>query len=374
MHELRTYIFAGGGTGGHLFPGIAVAEELLARQPAARVLFVGSDRAIERRILAAAAFEHRALTVDPSSLLCRRPWVFARRWWRAYYDSQDVLNRTRPAAVIGLGGYASVPMVLAASRRRIPVLLLEQNRTPGRATIRLHRRASAICVSFAGASLHFSGQRRVTDTGNPVRRCVAALREGAAARAAGKPPTLLVLGGSQGAQALNAAMLEAAARLHPALAAWRIVHQTGAEQEQAVAEHYHRLGQTAEVRAFFDDLPQRLASADLAVSRAGATTLAELACGGCPAILVPFPNSFDNHQALNAQFYAAAGAARIVLQDRTPARFHAELERQLRPLLLEESCRRAMQRNMAALARPDAAARVVDVLMRLCPAADGGDS
>jgi UDP-N-acetylglucosamine--N-acetylmuramyl-(pentapeptide) pyrophosphoryl-undecaprenol N-acetylglucosamine transferase len=238
-------------------------------------------------------------------------------------------------------------------------VLLEQNIVAGRATRWLSRRASLACVSFPETADELARAVTVCVTGNPVRRPIASMRA-CDRRPAGGLRTLLVLGGSQGAQAVNQAMLESVAALRASLADWRIVHQTGLEQAESVARRYRELRVSAVVRPFFDDLPDWYRVADLAVARAGATTLAELACAGVPALLVPYPHAARDHQWHNAQAFAAAGAARVIFQRSHPALTAAELSRNLLEVVDSAGIRDRMGQAMHRLARPGAAAAVVE--------------
>lgn len=377
MDAQTTFLFAGGGTGGHLFPGIAVAEELRRALPDARLIFAGSQRTVEREILGAAGLEHVPLDSPPSTLLRRHPLRFVLQYRRACRDAVALISARRPAAVIGLGGFASVPVVTAAKKRRVPIVLLEQNAVAGRATARLSRLADVVCHSFAEAVPRSRRQSEIRSpvrpftthpslltthhdhivTGNPVRRAVAEL---AAGKAACSGRTLLVLGGSQGSTAVNDALLEAAEMLRETLHRWRIVHQTGPRDVERVRAAYARLGLRHDVQPFFADLPARYATADLAVSRAGATTLAELACASLPAVLIPYPRSVRNHQQRNAEAFARAGAAVIVEQ-----RNATSLVSALQPLLEDDDLRRRLSSAMRSLARPDAAARVAAVVLHV---------
>lgn len=369
MAQPKCYIFAGGGTGGHLMPGLAVAAELSRVEPDARVIFVGSSRSLERQVLSqpeALRFEHVILAAEPLATARRRPWRFVWRNWRSFREAQRLLRTKRPAVVIGLGGYASVPVVFAAQRLGLPTVLLEQNVVPGKATRWLSRRASRVCVSFEATSHRLSRTDNIVITGNPVRVEIASLHvspallwgESGGERAA-SPKTLLVLGGSQGASGINRAMLPAAEQLRSELAGWRIVHQTGAEQADEVRRQYAKLTVDHEVEPFFHDMATLYSTATLVVSRAGATTLAELACAGCPTILIPYPAATDNHQHLNADEFVAAGAARCVTQATDPADTASRLKADLRLLIGDADQRTVMRRAMSALARPDAALQVL---------------
>jgi UDP-N-acetylglucosamine--N-acetylmuramyl-(pentapeptide) pyrophosphoryl-undecaprenol N-acetylglucosamine transferase len=367
----RVYLFAGGGTGGHLFPGIAVAEELLQRQPDARILFVGSDRPIEKQILSGTSFEHCSLPSPTLAEARRHPLRFVRQLAAARRQARELIKREQPASVIGCGGFASAAPVYVASRMGIPFVLLEQNVIPGRATRWLSRLGGTVCLSFEAAREYLPRSTRAIVTGNPVRREIVALsqRPSDRARAAYEGPrTLLVLGGSQGARGVNEMLIGVAERSPEMLAGWRVVHQTGAADEDRVRQAYADAGVTAGVAAFFADLVAHYASASLVVSRAGATTLAELACAGVPAILVPYPHAMDNHQWHNAREFEQAGAAVIVEQGATPGGENASdgprtFDLTLMWLLQDDGRRAAMAAATAGLARPDAAAAVVERLM-----------
>lgn len=360
MTASRTFLFAGGGTGGHLFPGLAVAEELRRRDPDVRILFAGSGRAIEREILAATGYDHIVLPSESTAVLRRRPWRFAWNTLRALAGARRLLRDARPAVVIGLGGFASVPVVWMAARRGVPTVLLEQNTIPGRATRWLSRRATLVCVSFEETARFLPQGTHTAVTGNPVRPQIAGLADTPSPRDESQSgpdarPILLVLGGSQGATGINDAMMTAAELRREELRGWQIVHQTGPRQVDAVRAQYERLGLSAVVEPFFSDLSEWYRRAMVVVSRAGATTLAELACAGCPAMLVPYPEAVGDHQTHNAQVFAAAGAAVIVPQQSSPHITAESLSRALETLLRAPDTRARMGEAMRRLARPRAA-------------------
>jgi UDP-N-acetylglucosamine--N-acetylmuramyl-(pentapeptide) pyrophosphoryl-undecaprenol N-acetylglucosamine transferase len=347
-------VFAGGGTGGHLFPALAVADELRRRHPEAAIEFVGGRRGLETRLVPRAGYPLRTLPLSGlkgASLSARA--VAAASAGLAVLRCLVSFVARRPALVVGVGGYASGPAALAASMLGIPMMLMEQNHFPGATNRWLAPRASAVCVPSEAARARLGGKGIVT--GNPVRREFASI---------GPPPggtrlALLAFGGSRGARSINRAMTEAL----PALAAMSpppaIVHQTGPDAHAAVAAAYaaHPSLQ-AEVRPFLDDMPARIAAADLVVSRAGATTLSELAAAGRPSILVPFPFAADDHQRLNAEAVRDAGAA-IVIGDaelRGPA-----LARAIARLRDDRTERERMAAAARRLARPDAALRIADI-------------
>jgi UDP-N-acetylglucosamine--N-acetylmuramyl-(pentapeptide) pyrophosphoryl-undecaprenol N-acetylglucosamine transferase len=350
---LNSYLLAGGGSGGHLFPGVALAEELTRRNPRCRILFAGSGRGIDRTVLAGTRWEHAPLPVRPPS--ARHPISSVRTFTAGLRESLRLIDDLRPAAVIGLGGFASVPVGLAARLRRIPLILLEQNAIPGRATSLLSRWADRVCVSFEPTIPLLPKSASPILTGNPVRDAVRQIR-----LRRDRTPTLLILGGSQGAAGVNAMTITAIARLKGRLAGWRITHQTGERDAPAVRDAYAAHGIAAEVAPFFPDLPTRYAEATLAISRAGATTLAELACAGLPAILVPYPRSVRDHQQRNAEHFASAGAAAVVPEGEEAA---DRLAHTLASLLEHPTRLAAMSAAMRRLARPDAAGAVADLIL-----------
>ena len=362
MQRHSTYIFAGGGTGGHLFPGIAVAEELKRRNASARILFVGSQRSIEKTIVDEYSFEHHRLTIEPLRTLTRNPAKFLWRNQQAYRTAKRLLQNRNPAAVIGLGGFASVPVVLAAASLRSPVILLEQNIVPGRATRWLSSRASLVCVSYPETRSEFPSSVATSLTGNPIRTEISDLYHRPVESCTQTQPTLLILGGSQGAQALNDAVVSAVVKQHDLLTDWKIVHQTGSQQIEAIRRKYADSNLDAEVQPFFPNLSEWYSQATLVISRAGATTLAELSCSGTPAVLIPYPNSVRDHQLLNARAYEAAGAARIVEQCTNPAVTAEKLSTLLAELIVNQKARRQMQQSMRTFAIPNAAANVVNQL------------
>jgi len=348
-------MLAGGGTGGHLYPGIALAEELAARGHA--VHFVGTAQGLESRVVPALGYpltRIHARGLARVSLLDRLR--FAVEAPLSARDAAAVLVRERPDRVVGVGGYASGPVVLLAALARTPTVVLEQNSIPGITNRILGRVVDRVVTSFPGGEAYFPA-RKVRRLGNPVRRSIVAALSGPAPERSGATLNVLVVGGSLGAHALNACFAAAApdlARLPLAL-----VHQTGPADLEAVQDAYARAGLRAEARPFLDDMAARYAWADLVVCRAGATTLAELAIAGRPAVLVPFPYATHDHQTLNARAFEEAGAARCQVQSELdPARLVALLA----ALHADADGRRAMAGAMRRLGRPTAAAEIADLV------------
>ncbi len=378
-------VFAGGGTGGHLTPGLAVADHLRRQGCTKRVVFLGSQRPLEKRLLEQAGVEHVALPAESLTSPRRLPVVLWRSG-RAVLLARRELRRLKPHVVVGLGGFASFPAALAACWLGVPLVLLEQNVVPGRVTRWLSRKAQAVCVSCQEVAARLPPGTPVRVTGNPVRPAVldAARRR----QRLGEPsvPTLLVVGGSQGAAALNAAVPLAVERLvgsgsKATRRPLRVVHQTGPQGHDLVRQAYRRLQVPATLAPFFDDLPSRLADATVVVTRAGATTLAEVACVGVPAIVVPYPFATDQHQRENARRLARAGAVRVVEQppdvledEKAQRQFTARLAEALAALLDDAELRGQASRALLRLARPDAAARVAEVVRKAAQTAPTPDT
>jgi UDP-N-acetylglucosamine--N-acetylmuramyl-(pentapeptide) pyrophosphoryl-undecaprenol N-acetylglucosamine transferase len=352
-------IIAGGGTGGHLYPGIAVAEEVRAR--GGEVLFVGTTRGIEARVVPAAGYPLELLEVSGIKRMgLVRTLQGLGRVPLALVRSLGIVRKFRPDAVLGVGGYASGPMVLAAALAGYPTAIQEQNSVPGFTNRTLGRFVRAVLVAFEDARRFFPAGK-VALVGNPVRRTFVESAQGRPDAAAG---TLLVVGGSQGARAVNELVIEAAQLLAARGALPPLVHQTGAKDADRCSERYRELGlgERVAVRPFIEDMAGTLAEAALVVGRAGALTLAELAIVGRPAVLIPLPTAADDHQSKNAAAFATAGAAVVVEQGQATGAALAEL---LAELWKDGARRQTMTAAMRSLGHPRAAAEVVDALERI---------
>lgn len=359
------FVFAGGGTGGHVFPGIALAGSLKKRSPDARFLFAGSGRTVEQAILAEAGFEALPLRVPPVASAYRKPLRFLRGHFSDWSQARRLIDEESPAAVIGLGGLASFAVSHAAGRRHVPVILLEQNVIPGRATRRLARRFT-VCSSFDETAEYLPGARRVIFTGNPLRPEITQQAE-ASPEEISRRNTLLILGGSQGSRRVNDAVLEAARQIVSNSTArvfhnWKVIHQTGPDEAESASAAWNDLGMTAWVQPFFSDLPEQYSRASLVVSRSGATTLAELACLGLPSILLPYEHARDDHQTANAAVFQDAGAAHMI-DTRSPS-LVTQLAESLGTLMAEPRKRVAMTQCCGKLARPEAAIAVAEIVCR----------
>ena len=272
------------------------------------------------------------------------------------------MNETAPAAVIGLGGFASVPVVLAAWRRKVPIVLLEQNAILGRANRILLPLADRICLSFANTPVPARSHAKARTTGTPLRRGILPSPAGDLI----KRKCLLILGGSQGASGVNEALIQAWPGLRTELAGWRIVHQTGRRDFETIKAGYTRLGIPAEVSPFLTDLGSIYPQTALAISRAGGTSLAELAVHGIPSLLVPYPRSIRDHQLRNAEQFAEAGGAMIVEEGDNPRLTASRLADPLRQLLTRDDLRDTMGQALSSLAFPDAAGKVADLVLADC--------
>jgi UDP-N-acetylglucosamine--N-acetylmuramyl-(pentapeptide) pyrophosphoryl-undecaprenol N-acetylglucosamine transferase len=350
-------VVAGGGTGGHLFAGVAVAEVFMARHPANRVLFVSTGNRFERRVLARCGFPLAPVAIAGIKGRGRRQQVSAAlKIPRALLQSLRILRAFRPDLVLGVGSYAAGPVVLAARLLGCKIALHEQNLLPGITNRLLVRLADRFYVSFADTR-RAAGRTPVRVTGNPVRSAIRELasRPPAPVAPPDRPLTVLVAGGSQGAHSINQAVLAALDRLpDPAGINW--IHQTGAQDEQAIARGYAGRGVGARVQAFFEDIAVHYAAADLLVCRAGATTVAEITAIGKAALFIPFPFAADNHQQFNAQALVTAGAADMILErDLTGAL----LARKLQFYRSHRDCLAAMAVRARELGRADAAEAIV---------------
>jgi UDP-N-acetylglucosamine--N-acetylmuramyl-(pentapeptide) pyrophosphoryl-undecaprenol N-acetylglucosamine transferase len=363
MKPLKVVI-AGGGTGGHLYPGVAVARELLRREPGAVVTFAGTARGIESRVIPKEGFELdllRSAGLKATSLRARVRGLALLPL--GGLDAWRILSKRRPDLVIGVGGYSSGPVVLAAAARRIPTMLLEQNAVPGLTNRMLARVVSAAALTFESTVTFFGGRGFVA--GNPVRpEFLAADGTGNvdSGRDAPAAPRILIFGGSQGAHAINMAMVEAAPRLAAHRGGVAVTHQTGERDLARVRDGYGAAGLEARVEPFLYEMHREMKAADIVVCRAGATTIAECTAAGKPAVLIPLPTAADDHQRKNAEVLAAAGAAELIEQKDLTGVLLAD---RIIALAGDPARRASMARAARRFARPDAAKVIVDRALEL---------
>jgi UDP-N-acetylglucosamine--N-acetylmuramyl-(pentapeptide) pyrophosphoryl-undecaprenol N-acetylglucosamine transferase len=351
-----TYVIAAGGTGGHIFPGIALARAVKASCPGARVVFVGTRRGLESRLVPEAGFALE--TVRASGFAGKGPAARLASLLRlplGILEARRLLRRLAPRAVAGVGGYVSVPVVLAARSLSIPTLIHESNALPGVANRLLSRVATRCAVGLEAARDRLG--RPSTVTGNPVRPEFFAVP---ALDPAASPRRVLVFGGSQGSAALNRAMLEAVPRL--SRAGLEVVHQTGQRWLDQVRGALADPPPGWRLEAFLPRLYEQMSWADLVVCRAGSMTLSELSAAGRPAVLVPLPSSTHGHQRENALAFARAGAA-VVLEERDLS--GQSLADAVQRLLADAPGLARMGRQARALAHPDAAARLAQLLFEI---------
>lgn len=348
-------VLAGGGTGGHVIPALAIAQELQARY-GAESLFIGTARGIENRLVPAAGFPLRLVEVGALKnvgLATRLKTMFDLP--RSVWEARRILTQFRPDVVIGVGGYASGPAMLAAILRRTPTLAFEPNVVPGFANRLVARMVSGAAVHFEETKRYF---RNAAVTGVPVREAFFRV----AAKPSGSTPTLLVFGGSQGARAINQAVVQAAPELVKAVPNLQIIHQTGEREYTEVAAAYQSAGLAAEVSKFIDDMPGKFAQADLLLCRSGASTVAEITAAGKPAIFVPFPRAADDHQKRNAEALERAGAA-VMLEESRLSR--ETLVNAVSSLLRDPERLRRMSEAAHKLSHPNAAREIGEMAKRL---------
>ena len=353
-------IIAGGGTGGHLFPGIAIAEEFLRRDQANSILFVGTKKGLEQRVLGSMGFNLHTLDVEgikgrgitkTLGALLKIP--------RSLIESYRLIRAFCPDIVIGVGGYASGPAVMAAYFMGVKTAIAEQNTLPGITNKILGKFVDRIFVTFP-ATRNWFPEKKIIVSGNPVRAAfLAGILE--AEKRAGKF-TLLIFGGSQGARGINTAVLDSLPYLTGIKDNLKIIHQTGSADVDSLAAHYHSHGIDAEVLPFIMDMARAFKSADLIICRAGATSIAEITASGKAAILIPFPHAANDHQTKNAETLIKAGAAVTIRERGISGQILAEtIEKFYRhPDLIRE-----MEARSASLGNVRAAADIVDACMGL---------
>ncbi len=379
---IRSAVIAGGGTGGHLFPGIALAEELVRRNSACRIVFVSSGRPLEERVLAGTGFAICRLAVEGiKGKGAMAKLASSLKLPVSLFAAGALLRRVRPDVVIGMGGYSAGPVVLAAWMLRYERVICEQNRLPGMTNRILSRFARRVYVAFSDTFENMKPEKQVV-AGNPVRRrireALISRNDGTTAETPGVPDpqaegfsdqpadrfTVLILGGSQGAHGINMAVIGALDHLAKKAEAkgFYFIHQTGQQDMEAVKTAYAEKKVPALTAPFFEDMAPLYHQADLVICRAGATTVAEIAVAGKPAVFVPFPHAADDHQRHNAAHLTDAGASEMILEKDLDAGDLAEkiVFYQQHPAVLA-----AMKDAMQGFGRPDAAKIIVDDIERM---------
>lgn len=352
-------IVAGGGTGGHLFPGIAIAEEFKGRNAANEVLFVGTEKGIEARVLPKLGWRLDLISAEG----IKGKGVFARiravlKLVPGFIESRRIIKAFCPEIVIGVGGFASAPLLIAARSLGITTAIHEQNALPGLTNRILGKVVDRVFVSFPDSAGVFP-KWKVAVSGNPLRKEIVEGLQGAVAGcqlSEKKKTTILIFGGSLGAHRINTAVLEMIAQINDP-DRWNIIHQTGEKDYKEIKEGYIEADWKADVRTFITDMAAAYGEAELVICRAGATTIAELTAAGKAAILIPYPFAADDHQRVNAETLVNAGGAVMILEkELTGVRLAKEVER----LLGDGERLKKMGESARGLARADAARAVVD--------------
>ena len=355
-------VIAGGGTGGHLFPGMAVAEVFLEKEAGNEVLFIGTERGIESKMLAGGKFPLRTIQALP--LKGRSLWGKAKALWmlpRAICEAWHILKEFRPQIMVGVGGYASGPALVAGFLLGIKRAIHEQNLVPGMTNRLLKWITQRIFISFEETKEYFPAHRTLF-TGMPVRKEILLCRPGGASpgrdgRRPGGRFTLFVFGGSAGAHRINQAMMEALEPLQEIRGMLKIFHQTGSEDFEAVSTAYRKAGFDSLARPFFEEMAPCYGSSDLVICRAGASTIAELALCGKAAIFVPYPHAAHQHQLINARALVKRGAGRLI---RDEALNGTSLSREVLDLYHHPEDQRRMEQAIRPLGIADAAQQIVN--------------
>jgi len=374
-----TFYFAGGGTGGHIYPALAVAEQIVAIEPKAKIHFFCSSRSIDERVLGSTSFERTALTAKGLSL--RGLVGFCRSFVASYKAAKETMDdgrRTKgdsslipcpSSLVVGTGGFVSAPVCLAAHRLRIPVVLINVDIVPGRANRMLARRADEVFLQFEETSNYFAKKKvKAAVVGCPLRKGFARPDPAEAIQQLGLNPaksTLLITGASSGSQSINKTVCSLLNELDAFADDWQIVHLTGRDNQEEVSRKYGGAKIEHKVVGYFDNMPSLLAAADLLIGRSGAVSVAEYAAAAVPSICMPYPHHKDMHQYLNAGKLVEAGAA-IVVDDLPDEKDRVEwLWEELEDLMKDKTKRDEMADACRNIARPDAASRIAERLLAI---------
>jgi UDP-N-acetylglucosamine:LPS N-acetylglucosamine transferase len=364
-----SFFFAGGGTGGHIYPALAIAEQLVAQQPEARVHFFHSERPVDERILSQTAYGRRTLPATGLFFHPVRLWRFASTFRKSYLTAMRVLSESDNPVVVGIGGYVAAPVCLAGHRLGVPVVLVNVDIVPGRANRLSARWADAIFAQFEESRDYF-GRRgdRVTAVGCPLRSGFANPDRARAIAALGLDASkklLLVTGASSGSASINEAICRLLGKLEKFADTWQVVHLTGLDHCGTVLPRYAGTRLTHCVQGYYDHMPDLLAAADLVVGRSGAGSIAEYAVAGVPGICMPYPHHKDMHQYLNAGKLVEVGAA-VIVDDLPDVDDRVDwLWEELEDLMAHEDKRREMAEACRLVARPHAASDIARRLLEM---------
>ncbi|MDI6449799.1 UDP-N-acetylglucosamine--N-acetylmuramyl-(pentapeptide) pyrophosphoryl-undecaprenol N-acetylglucosamine transferase [Anaerobaca lacustris] len=370
-----SFFFAGGGTGGHIYPALAVAEQIVEHRPDARIHFLCSTRAVDARILDGTTFPYTALPATGLYFDPRRFVAFCRTFRQSYRLARHLIADSPRPVIIGAGGFVAAPVCMAGHRLGVPVVLVNVDLLPGRANRLSARWADEIFVQFEESTRTFGARRAtVTAIGCPLRKGFAQPDRRRAIEALdldADKKTLLITGASSGATRINEAICMLLAKLDAFAETWQIVHLTGLDHHEQVASRYEGVRIRHKVVSYYDQMPDLLATADLLVGRSGAVSVAEYAVAGAPSICMPYPHHKDRHQYRNAGKLVEVGAAVIVDDVSDPDDRADWLWEELQPLMADDAVRRQMADACKLIARPHAAADIAQRLIRLAERASG---
>lgn len=356
-------MFAGGKTGGHIFPAVAMATEFKKRFPQGRVVFVGTKDGLEKKIVPGYGFKLRFIQtrgLSRGSYLTNLLLGFY--LLKGLCQALSILKQERPDLVVGTGGYVSFPPIILASWMSIPTIIQEQNSYPGISTRLLAHFVDEVCLSYSESGSYFSGSTKLKVIGNPVRQDLFGCERNEAVRSFGLEQgkkTILVFGGSQGARAINLTLLQSLDALRPE---WQILWQTGERDFAEISQKVKEKKANCTVYPFIQDMGSAYAASDLVVSRAGALTLAEITACGKPSLLIPFPFATADHQRHNARALEKEGAASVILEKDLTAE---KLSGEILSLLSDEAKLKTMASKSKRMGRPDAASLLVDEMEKL---------
>ena len=365
----KYFYFAGGGTGGHIYPAIPVAQQIAKIEPAAKIHFFCSTRSIDERVLAPTGFEYTVLPARGLSLRLRELIGFYRSFMGSYRTARQAISRCRNVVVVGVGGYVSAPVCLAAHRCKVPIALLNVDIVPGRANRVIARWADEVFVQFEETGRYFAHKKvKASIAGCPLRSGFRNPDPNKAMRQLNldrDKKVLLVTGASSGSQSINKTLCRLLEKLDAFADDWQIVHLAGLGNEEEVRSKYSDAGISHKVLAYFDDMPNLLAAADLVIGRSGAVSVAEYAAAGAPSICMPYPHHKDRHQYLNAGKLVEAGAA-IIVDDLPDEEDRAQwLWEELTELMNDHKKRSRMAEACRAIADADAALKIAERLLAM---------
>ncbi len=365
----RCFFFAGGGTGGHIYPAVAVAEQIVKIQPTAKIHFFCSTRSIDEQILGQTGFEYTRLPAKGFSIRPGKLISFCGSFLASYKIAKEVIAKSKDAVVIGAGGFVSGPVCLAAHKYKVPIKLLNVDILPGRANKIISRWADEIFVQFEDTAQYFVNKNtKVNVVGCPLRSGFENPQPEKAMEQLGldrEKKILLITGASSGSENINKAICSLLRKLDTFADSWQIVHLAGLRNYEKVKSEYNEAKIEHKVLGYFDDMPNLLAAADLVIGRSGAVSVAEFAVAGTPSICMPYPYHRDRHQYLNAGKLVEAGAA-VIVDDLPDEKDTAEwLWEELEELMKDEKRRQEMKRSCEAVAKKDAVLKVAGKLVKI---------